>query len=234
MSGPARAALALIVLLGAIGTARAQEVPAKYPAMAPIERYRIANRSDEIALARSAAPPSISAAADVLVLGPRGYETAAAGTNGFVCLVERSWGAGIDDPEFWNPSTRGPLCFNPPAARSVLPPYLKRTEWVLAGLSSSQIRERIKAAVAERAFSVPEPSAMCYMLSKQGQLGDTAGHWFPHLMLFLPRVEAATWGGNLPGSGVVVQQADPDPGTVILIPVRTWSDGSPAIGDHPM
>jgi hypothetical protein len=42
--------------------------------MAPAEQYRIAGRQDEISLARSAAPPSISADADVLVLGKQGYE----------------------------------------------------------------------------------------------------------------------------------------------------------------
>jgi hypothetical protein len=75
---------------------------AVYPAMAPIAQYRISGRDDEIALARSAAPPSISVDADVLVLGDRGYVTAVKGKNGFICFVERSWDAGFDDPQFWN------------------------------------------------------------------------------------------------------------------------------------
>ena len=52
--------------------------------------------------------------------GPRspGYETAVKGKNGFVCMVERSWAAGIDDPDFWNPKLRSPVCLNAPAARS--------------------------------------------------------------------------------------------------------------------
>ena len=89
--------------------------------MAPVNQYRIANRADEIALARSAAPPSISADATVLVLGSQGYETAVNGKNGFVCFVERSWAAGFHDPEFWNPKLRAPNCFNPPAVRTELP-----------------------------------------------------------------------------------------------------------------
>ena len=111
---------------------------AAYPAMAPIAQYRIAARDDEIALARSAAPPSISADAEVLVLGDRGYETAVKGKNGFVCFVQRSWAAGFDDPEFWNPKIRAPNCFNAPAARTELPQYLIRTEWVLAGVSAAR------------------------------------------------------------------------------------------------
>src|SRR6202000_1351671 len=101
-----------------------------YSEVAPAEQYLIANRQDEIELARSAAPPSISADAQVLVLGRHGYETAVKGKNGFVCFVERSWAAGFDDPEFWNPKIRGPNCFNAAAVRSVLPQYLRRTEWV--------------------------------------------------------------------------------------------------------
>src|SRR5689334_16837854 len=114
--------LSILLLFGWFGLAEAQEKkPSPYPAMAPVDQYRIADAHDEIALARSAAPPSISANAEVLVLGKRGYETAAKGKNGFVCFVERSWAAGFDDADYWNPRLRGPNCFNPPAVRSVLP-----------------------------------------------------------------------------------------------------------------
>ena len=124
-----RGLTSMLWLLGFGGLATAQEMkPAPYPAMAPVEQYRIADQPDEIALARSAAPPSISADAEVLVLGKQGYETAVRGRNGFVCFVERSWAASFEDAEFWNPKLRAPNCFNPPAVRSVLPQYLTRTE----------------------------------------------------------------------------------------------------------
>src|SRR5215470_14443452 len=112
---------------------QAQAPRPSYPAMAPVEQYLIANRADEIALARTAAPPSISGDATVLALGPHGYETAVKGKNEFVCFVERSWTAGFDDRQFWNPRLRAPNCFNAPAVRTELPVILKRTEWVLAG-----------------------------------------------------------------------------------------------------
>jgi hypothetical protein len=98
-----------------------------YPSMAALDQYLMSDRNAEIALARSAAPDSISRDAKVLVLGPHGYETAVEGKNGFVCAVERGWMAPFDNAEFWNPKIRGPLCFNPPAARSVLPMTYKRT-----------------------------------------------------------------------------------------------------------
>src|SRR4029077_6786258 len=110
--------LASTVLAALSWSGPAQALKTPYPEMAPAEQYRIANREDEIALARSAAPPSISGDAEVLVLGSHGYETAVKGKNGFVCFVQRSWTAGFDDPEFWNPKIRGPNCFNPPAART--------------------------------------------------------------------------------------------------------------------
>ena len=99
--------------------ARAQETAASYPKMAPVDQYLMADRDAEISMARSAAPPSISADAEVMVLGRRSYETVVKGTNGFVCLVERSWMSPFDFPQFWNPKMRGHICFNPPAVRSI-------------------------------------------------------------------------------------------------------------------
>ena len=98
--------LFLVVLAGAWQT-QAQDRKARYPGMAPLDQY-LMERDAEVILARSAAPQSISHDADVMVLGRHGYETAVKGKNGFVCMVERSWSAGFDDPDFWNPKVRGP------------------------------------------------------------------------------------------------------------------------------
>jgi hypothetical protein len=208
--------------------ARSQAVTNTYPAMAPVEQYRIASRDDEIALARSAAPPSISGDAQVLVLGSRGYETAVKGTNGFVCFVERSWGAGFDEPEFWNPKGRAPNCYNPIAVRTVLPQYLKRTEWVLAGLTREQMIDKTKTAAESHTFKAPDAGAFSFMLSKNGYVGDdAAGPWLPHVMLFVPRGAASTWGSNTEGSPVFSHDRTMET-TTLFVPVRTWSDGSPA------
>lgn len=202
---------------------------AAYPEMAAAKEYLIANRADETALARSAAPPSISADAQVLVLGAHGYETAATGTNGFVCFVQRSWAAGFDDPDFWNPKLRGPNCFNPVAARTELPQYLKRTEWVLAGATRQQIVKKTSAAVAAHLFAAPEGGAFSFMLSKDGYLGDkAAGPWLPHVMFFVPHGQLEMWGANKTGSPIIGQEGSALESTVLFIPVRSWSDGSPA------
>lgn len=170
---------ALVIMLGAAWQARAQDAKAPYSTMAPLEQYLIPDRNTEIALARSAAPESISRDADVLVLGRHGYETAVKGKNGFVCFVQRSWAAGPDDPEFWNPKLRSPICLNPPAARSFLPLIIKKTEWVLAGRSKAQISEDLQPAFDKKDLPTLEPGAMSYMQSKQGNLNDSAGRWHP-------------------------------------------------------
>ena len=219
----------LSFLLYAMVPAFAADAKNSYPDMAPIDQYRIASAADEVALARSAAPASIADNAEVLTLGDRGYETAAKGKNGFVCLVLRSWAAGFDDAEFWNPKLRGPICLNPAAAHSVLPNYVDRTQWVLAGVTRSQMMDRTRAAVAANTFIRPQAGAMGFMMSKQGYLGDAAGHWHPHLMFYLDHTEGAAWGANLEGSPVYVSQGDPDPTTTFVAPVPKWSDGTSAV-----
>jgi hypothetical protein len=217
-----------VVLLGVAGVGWAQGAKAPYPTMAPVEQYRVASVAEEVALARSAAPEAVSRDAEVLVLGEHGYETAAKGTNGFVCVVERAWSDPFDDPEFWNPNVRSPQCFNAAAARSVLPVYLKRTEWVLAGVTKEQMQERTKEAVAKKVIATPELGSMCYMLSKQGHLNDKDGHWHPHLMFFLPTTQEASWGANLKDSPVFAAQSNPEPVTTFFVPVEKWSDGTMA------
>jgi hypothetical protein len=137
---------ALVFALSVAWQAQAQDAKTRYPSMAPLNQYLMADRNAEIALARSAAPESVSHDAEILVLGPHGYESAVKGKNGFVCVVERSWMAPFDDPEFLNPDQRLPLCLNPPAARTHLPLTFKTTELALVGLSKTEMFDRIKTA----------------------------------------------------------------------------------------
>jgi len=219
-------ALALVVLLNATPPAQAQDAKAPYPSMAPLDQYLMADRTAEIALARSAASESISRDAEVMVLGRHGYETAVKGKNGFVCMVERSWTAGINDPVFWDPTVRGAICLNPPAARTVLPITLKKTELILAGRSKAQMSEAIKDAFDKKELPTLESGAMSYMMSRQACLGSSAGHWHPHLMFFVPETDAATWGADLPGSPILTFGYSQDRLTVFMIPVGKWSDGA--------
>src|SRR5271169_6126701 len=228
------AALTLVVVLGACWQAQAQAAKTPYPSMAPLDQYLMTDRNAEIALARSAAPDSISHDATTLVFGRHGYETAIEGKNGFVCVVERAWMSPSDHPQFWNPKLRGPICFNPAAARSILPLTIKRTELVLAGLSKAQIMDNLKAAVDRKELPALEPGAMSYMMSKHAYLTDDDGHNMSHLMIYTPLTQAATWGADLPGSPVMFGgqfQGAPEPITVFLVPVEKWSDGTAAPTD---
>ena len=161
-----------------------------------------------------------------MVLGRHGYETAVKGKNGFVCMVERSWMAGVDDPGFWNPKIRGAICLNPPAARTVVPITLKRTELILAGRSKAEMSEGVKDAFEKKELPPLEAGSMSYMMSRDAFLGDGAGHWHPHLMFYTPETGAATWGADLPGSPILSFGYSQDRLTVFMIPVAKWSDGT--------
>jgi hypothetical protein len=234
MSPTKFAAVALLVLSFSIVFAPrevwARDAKTQYQQMAPLEQYMMTDRNAEIALARSAAPDSISSDATVLVLGKQGYETAAEGKNGFVCVVERAWMSPFDSPGFWNPKLRGPICFNPPAARSVLPITYKRTEMVLAGRTKAQILEGTKAAFEKGELKPLEAGAMSYMMSKDAYLTDDGDHNLAHLMFYTPLLDSAVWGADLPKSPVMLnpQFKGAQPIDVFVVPVGSWSDGTAA------
>jgi len=221
---------ALVAVLGAAWQALAQDTKATYPSIAPLDQY-LMERNAEIALARSAAPDSISKDAEVIVLSKQGYETAVKGKNGFLCMVQRSWSTPIDDPDFWNPKLRGPICFNPPAARTVVPINVKRTALILAGRTKTQMLEGLNTGFEKKELPTVELGAMCYMLSKQGYLNSRDGHWRPHLMFFVPLTAPAVWGANMPGSPVIAFTGTEERLTTFLVPVGKWSDGTAASAD---
>jgi len=221
-------AVAGFILVSALSATLPMQAQSKtsYPSMAALDQYLMADRNAEIALARSAAPDSISHDAKILVLGPHGYETAVEGKNGFVCAVERAWMAPFDNPEFWNPKIRGPLCFNLPAARSVLPMTYKRTEMVLAGQSKSQIMEGI-AVFAKKELPPLEPGAFTYMMSKDAYLTDHGDHNMAHLMFYTPVMNGALLGADLPKSPVMLNPQFALEGIdVFMVLTGMWSDGT--------
>jgi hypothetical protein len=224
--------LALLVALVTARQALAQDPKAEYASMPPIEQY-LMDQNAEIAMARSAAPDAISRDADVLVLGRHGYETAVKGKNGFVCVVERGWMSpfeGDGSENFWNPKLRGPICYNPPAARSILPLTRKRTEMILAGQSKAQVIDGIKTFIKQDLPAL-EPGSMGYMMSKDQYLTDSGlHHWLAHLMIYTPLMDSANWGSDLPKSPVMLNpqfRGAPEPIDIFMVPTSFWSDGTP-------
>ena len=207
----------------------AQDAAKTYTKMASVDQYLMTDRDAEIALARTAAPESVSHDAEVLVLGRHGFETAAKGKNGFVCIVGRGWTSAAD-PDFWNPKVRVPMCMNAPGARSYLVRVTKETEWGLAGRTQAQINAAIPAALASKDLPAMEPGAMCYMMGKEGFGGDSAPHWPSHLMFFYSDTDPAIWGANLQGSPIIAVADPVEHLTQFVIPVARWSDGT-EVGD---
>jgi len=237
----------LLAMLGASQQALSQdakkaEAAAPYPKMAPIDQY-LMDRDAEIALARSAAPASISRDATILVLGRKGYEKAVEGKNGFVCLVGRSWSGPFDWPEFWNPKIKAADCLNPQAARSLVPVFYLRAKMTMAGHSKAEMLSALTAAYANKQLPELESGAMDYMMSKSSYLTDEGDHNMPHLM-FDTLVQDKDWGAGAEGSPVMAspywfffpnQHAETKklpPILVFLVGAGTWSDGTPVEMHH--
>jgi len=220
--------LVLVAGLSSAYAAAAGDSKTQYTTMAPLHLYLDA-RDTEIALARSAAPEAISKDATVMVLTEHGYVTAVEGKNGFVCVVERAWMSPEDSPSFWNPKMRGPVCFNPPAARSIFPTTLERTKLALAGKSKTEIIAANKQAYDDNELPRLEPGSMSYMMSKQACLTATCGN-LAHVMIYTPHMDPASWGDGVPNSPVLLnpQFKDAEPIDVWVIGVGKWSDGTPA------
>jgi hypothetical protein len=199
----------------------------KNPDLAP---FMIADPAAEVALARTAAPRSIADSATVLVLKRTGFVEAHHGNNGFTCVVFRGFDGATTDPNFWNANVRAPQCLNPPASRTVLPNLMKRAEWVMAGVDTTELNARTKHAFDSHEFALPAAGAMAYMLSHQQNLGGSDPHWMPHLMFYYDRsMPASAWGAGDGKSPIIdATGAAPSPLMVLLIPLPQWSDGTAA------
>ena len=221
-------ALVLAFVLTSHGAA--QTAKTAYPKMAPLSQY-LMPRGAEIALARSAAPQSISGNAEILILAKDGFQTAVNGSNGFVCMVARSWSAEYADPGFWDPKLRAPICYNSLAAKSQVPATIKRTQVALAGGSQVQMSAAIKAAIESGELPVAESGSMAYMMSRQAYLNYRVGPWRPHLMFFTPEADPKSWGAGLPASPILGLEHQDERSTVFLIPLSRWSDGTHSVSE---
>jgi hypothetical protein len=140
-----------LVLAFLLAASDATTVLAQNPKYPPLSEYMMTPEA-EISLARSAAPDSVSAHATVKILAASGYKIAAQGDNGFVCLVMRAWSAPTYTPAqfrdlVYDAGVRAPICFNPPAAKEVLPYYELRSKLGMEGKTPDQIRESVEAPI---------------------------------------------------------------------------------------
>jgi len=226
--GARRSAAGRPTLLLALLLALAQAVPgvaastATYP---PLSDY-LMPRDTEIALARSAAPDTVSARATVKVLTPSGYQVAAAGDNGFVCMVMRGWSAPTFTPaEFrgfvYDAALRAPICFDPVASRTVLPLQELRTDLGMHGNDPDAITRGVVTAYATGKLPKMEGVAFAYMWSAHQNLGPGIGAFHPHVMVYAPYYDNAMLGNNGFGTGAPFVSDDAGtPFAVVVIPVH--------------
>jgi hypothetical protein len=194
---------------------------AKYP---PLSEYMMA-RDAEIALAKSAAPDSISGHATIKVLTASGFQAVHDGDNGFVCMVMRGWMAPTYTPAqfrdlVYEAKLRAPICFNPEASRTVLPYYELRSKLGMEGKTPDQIVAGVQAAYAKGELPKRDGVSFAYMWSADQNLGTGIGHWHPHVMVFAPYHDNSMLGNNEFGSPL--PQLSDDAGTpfaVVVIPV---------------
>jgi hypothetical protein len=206
---PSRFVLALALVMGP-ALASAQNLP------------RLLLEPEEIALARSAAPPELSAAAAVYVLRRGGHVKVVAGTNGAACMVARD-----------HPESLYPICYDPEAARTMLPVELEENRLRERGLSEDSIIARIDAGFRNGQFSPPSTLAIAYMMSRQqvlyaGANGRRVGQWFPHLMYYAPYMtrEKMANGGMPNGDMTLAQEGRATAHFVVM--TRDWAPSPPA------
>ncbi len=178
-------------------------------------------REVEVALARSAAPKEVSAAADIYVLTDTGYAVAVRGTNGNACLVDRSW-----------PESLEPHCFDAESAATVMQTALRRGSLLQSGATHEDINREIDEGLRTGRFRVPTRPAMTYMMSSAQVLynddGKRVGAWQPHLMIYYPNLtsEQLGLGGKPnPDAAIVVDSGKPLANIMIIVKKAIDPDG---------
>ncbi len=179
-------------------------------------------RDYEIALARSAAPKEVSAAAEIFVLGDSGYVVAVGGTNGNACLVNRSW-----------PESLEPHCFDAEAVATVMQTHLRRAALVQSGAAQDAINRDIEDGLRQGRFRTPRRPAMTYMMSAAQVLynddGKRVGAWQPHLMIFYPNLTSEQLGLGAsanPDAAIVVDSGKPWSNIMIIVKKAIAPDGA--------
>jgi hypothetical protein len=213
--------LGLVGLLPGQSSVPAGGSPRTYP---PLREY-LMTKDAEIALARSAAPANITGRATIKLLTESGYRVAREGDNGFVCLVMRGWSAPTYTPAqfrdlVYDAKVRAPICFNPVAARTVLPYQELRTKLAMEGKAPDQIAAGIQRAYAKGELPKMEAVGFAYMWSADQYLAPGIGAWHPHIMVYTPYYTNAMLGGNEFGGPLPAVTDDAGtPFTVTVIPV---------------
>src|SRR5271168_5388920 len=147
-------------------------------------------RARQIELALSAAPIEVSSKAAVYILGPKGYEKARDGNNGFTCLIERSFSGTTQ-------TSSAPACFDAEGSRTIMVAYMHREELRAEGKSEEEIKDDIVKGYKDGRFKAPGPGFL-YMMSNENYVYDSESKESsfvpPHLMFYAPNKTAQDVG----------------------------------------
>jgi hypothetical protein len=187
-------------------------------------------RERQIELAVSAAPTEVSSKAAVYILGPKGYEKVREGTNGFSCLVERSFKGTTQ-------TSSAPACFDAEGSRTIMLAYLRREELRAQGKSEAEIKDDVAKGYEDGRFKTPGPGFL-YMMSSENYVYNSeskkSGFVAPHLMFYAPNKTAKDVGYEsvsptmvpyLTGSGV-------GPESLLVVTAEKPSQGDSAGDSH--
>ena len=187
-------------------------------------------RERQIDLALSAAPTEVSSKAAVYILGPKGYEKVREGTNGFSCLIERSFKGTTQ-------TSSAPACFDAEGSGSIMVAYLRREELRAEGKSEEEVKEDIAQGYKDGRFKVPGPGFL-YMMSNENfvynKVSGKSGFVAPHLMFYAPNKTANDVGYDsvsptmvpyLTGSGI-------GPESLLVVAAEKPSQGDSAGESH--
>jgi hypothetical protein len=199
----------------------AQELPRVYDASMP--------REQQITLAESAAPAEVSSKATVYVLGPKGYEKAREGSNGFSCFVSRHF---VKPAE----TTIEPQCFDAEGSRTLLPVYLHGEELRTNGKSEAEIKADVASGYKEGRYQYPNKPGFLYMMSSQNRLRAIPEHgtgiFPPHLMFYAPNMTTKDIGFDAQSLAKLDYLGMTHPGAgdnlIVVIPMASTSPAGTA------
>lgn len=181
-------------------------------------------RERQIELALSAAPAEVSSNAAVYVLASKGYEKSREGTNGFSCLIERSF-AGTTQ------TSSAPACFDAEGSRTIMLIYLRKEELRAEGKPEAEIKDDIANGYKDGRFKVPGPGFL-YMMSDENYVYDSetkqSGFVPPHLMFYAPYKTATDVGYESisPGMMPYLTEAGKPWALIVVAAKKPAQDGS--------
>src|SRR5271163_195267 len=206
-------------LIPATVAAGEYELPRVYDASMP--------RDQQITLAESAAPSAVSSKATAYVLGPKGYEKAREGTNGFSCFVGRHF---VKPAE----TTIEPQCFDAEGSRTILLVYMHGEELRINGKSEAEIKADAASGYKEGRYQYPSKPGFLYMMSSQNRLSAIPEHgtgiFPPHLMFYAPNMTTKDIGFDAQPNLDYLGMTHPGAGDnlIVVVPVASKSPADAA------